>query len=111
MSNRQIQRAIARRLYDKFSLAWRRDVRLAGRQGSPGTRKPTFAAWYGMHMGSTGMMAKSTPEDVREFVSVDGIDPWAEPMPIYQKSAEEMVGDLNDEIVIPTVPIKNSDDE
>lgn len=71
------RRAEARRLYDDFSKMWRRDARLAGRYGKPGTRKPTFSQWSAWHDAAVERMRKSTPQDVREFIA-DGQDPWAD---------------------------------
>lgn len=75
MSNRTIERAVARKLYADFAKAWRREKRLAGRYGQTGYRRPTFSQWYEMHQRDQEMMAASSPQDVLEYL---GQDPWAE---------------------------------
>lgn len=72
---RTIERRNARRLYDSFSRAWRREKRMAGLYGKPG-RKPPFNQWYHMHERDASLMRQSTPSDVREYL---GLDPWAPP--------------------------------
>lgn len=85
MSERTMTRAIARKLYERFSRNWRRDVRLAGQYGKPGTGKPTFNAWWKMHLKQLEQMRNSTPADVREYLS----DPWADgPTAPAPRSAE-----------------------
>lgn len=78
MSDRTIERAMARKLYADFSRAWRREKRLAGMYGKQGYRKPTFSQWFAMHQRDQEMMAASTPQDVQEYL---GLDPWAEQPP------------------------------
>lgn len=75
MGQRNIERAVARKLYDCFSLKWRREARVMGSYGKRGMRKPTFHQWYEAHMRDETMMKESTPADVREHF---GIDPWGD---------------------------------
>lgn len=71
--SRKIERAAARRQYDRFSRDWRREKRMAGAWGRPGG-KPRFSEWYHMHDGVLDDLAASTPGDVREHL---GLPPWA----------------------------------
>lgn len=73
MPVRTIARSAARKQYERFSRDWRREKRMAGAWGKPG-HKPTFNSWYHLHGGNSGMLAQSTPSDVRECL---GMDPWA----------------------------------
>lgn len=76
MSTRTIERAVARRQYDRFSRDWRREKRMAGAWGEPGA-KPRFSEWYHIHQGDGGMMGQSTPADVREHLRVTEHRSWS----------------------------------
>jgi hypothetical protein len=73
--SRTIERAVARREYEKFSKKWREEKRFAGVYGQVGYRKPSFNEWYHMHQRNLEMMKESTPADVQEHL---GLDPWIE---------------------------------
>ncbi len=75
MGNRTIERSMARTLYQEFSRRWRRERRIAGKQGDPKYRRPTFRQWHQMHLRDLEMMRQSTPVDVQEYM---GQDPWVE---------------------------------
>ena len=108
MSNRQIERAIARTLYNGFSRAWRREKRLAGKYGEPGFKKPTFNQWNAMHERNSKMMAESTPADVQEFL---GLDPWSEPpqRTPEQVHAEGTAAEPVEECGVLTIPISGDE--
>lgn len=98
MGSRTIERGMARALYDDFSRRWRREKRLAGKDGFPGYGKPTFGQWHRMHLRNLEMMRESTPVDVQEYL---GMDPWAEtPEGPPNNGDTEPMGN-----VIPEVPI------
>lgn len=76
MSNRTLDRSVARALYADFSKRWRRELRGADVYGKPGSpKKPKFSQWYAMHERDLSMMKESTPQDVAEYME----DPWATP--------------------------------
>lgn len=98
MGSRTIERGMARALYDDFSRQWRKEKRLAGKEGMPGYRKPSFGQWHRMHLRDHEMMRDSTPVDVQEYL---GIDPWAE-----MSGGPSNNGDTEpDARGVPTVPI------
>lgn len=99
MGNRTIERSTAKALYHEFSLKWKRELRLSGKYGKPGFRKPTFSQWHKMHMKDHEMMKESTPSDVQEFLGLDPWDPASEGTehPIEQESE-------NDIVTVPIVP-------
>ncbi len=81
MSQRQIDRSIARTLYTKFSQQWRNELRSQNKYGMANSpKRPTFNQWYAMHGRNLGDLKKSTPADVQEYLHAN--DPW-EDMPEY----------------------------
>lgn len=94
MSTRELNRSIARKLYEKFSAQWRRDLRAQGLYGKPRSpKRPTFHQWYEMHGRDIGQMRESTPQDVREYLELPAEqDPWAEASSSREPEAKEERG-------------------
>lgn len=69
MSTREINRSVAKKLYEKFSRQWRQDLRdqgLYGMKNSP--KKPKFNNWYNMHGRDLNLLRQSSPKDVQEYL-------------------------------------------
>lgn len=101
--NRKLNRTMARKLYERFSEIWRRDLRLSGLYGKKDApKKPTFGQWYKMHERQVEQMQESTPQDVLEYM---GEDPWASQLdPQVSDSVDENRG-------VVTIPIAGDDND
>jgi len=66
---RELNRSVAKKLYEKFSRKWREDLRDRGVYGKPNQMKrPTFNQWYKIHEKDINMMSQSNPKDYRDYV-------------------------------------------
>lgn len=94
MSNRTIERSVARALYAKFSRDWRDHLRASGKYGEPKSpKRPTFSQWYALHERNRAMMEQSKAADVLEFLQADPWERFANEHPEEAQASSEDASD------------------
>jgi hypothetical protein len=78
MTMRTFQRTQARALYSQFTRRWRRELRLSGLYGKPGSpRHPTFNQWLKLTQKNAREQPALSQQAVQAQVEETLIDPWA----------------------------------